>query len=207
MELTFSFSWVKMERRFSVRTVCSLDCELSQSRSGPAVCVIRKHFMNHLPQEIDHLSFYSDSWSGQNRNIKLTLVLKHFLAKTEIQLIEKKDFISGHSYNSCDQCFGKIEQARRLFEVIPTPDHWIDIIKSSTKQSVFEVTRIVTADFVSSKNLKTLITNRKVDMKKEKINWFSTRCFKYDREQLFSICMIDDEEKVQKLNIRKRKIT
>ena len=28
-----------MKRRFSVRTVCSLVCELSQSRSGPSTCL------------------------------------------------------------------------------------------------------------------------------------------------------------------------
>ena len=31
------FTWVKMERRFWVRTVCSLVCELSQSRSEPLI--------------------------------------------------------------------------------------------------------------------------------------------------------------------------
>ena len=91
--------------------------------------------MDHLPEEFDHLILQSDSrwfsntsWQKQKYN------------------------------NSCNQCFGKIEQARRLFEVIPTPDHWIDIIKSAKKQSGFNVTKIVTANFVSSKNLETLIT-------------------------------------------------
>ena len=31
------FSWLKIERRFSVRTVFSLVCEFSQSRSGPSI--------------------------------------------------------------------------------------------------------------------------------------------------------------------------
>ena len=140
--------------------------EIINSRGGQEIvsCLLG-HFRDHLPQEIDHLILYSNSCSRQNRNTKLTTVLKYFLEKIEIQLIAQKYFISGHDYNSCDQYFGEIQQARRLFKVILTPDHWIDIIKNVTKQPGFEVTKIVTADFVSSKNLETLITNRKVDMK------------------------------------------
>lgn len=133
------------------------------SRGGQEVasCLL-KHFQNNLPETVKHVILYSDSCGGQNRNIKVALILKHFLASSNLDLIEQKFFLSGHSFNSCDQNFGYIEKEQRKYETIYDPDHWVDIIKNTRKtEPKFNVTKMEAKDFFTSQDLQQVITNRK----------------------------------------------
>lgn len=114
------------------------------SRGGQEIgsCLI-DHLKNHLDESVENLILYSDSCGGQNRNIKVTLLLKHFLASSHLSSITQKFFVSGHSYNSCDRCFSIIEKAKKLIDVVATPDDWLKIIKDSKqKQPVFVVKKM-----------------------------------------------------------------
>lgn len=76
-----------------------------------------KHFFSILPKDTRKVILYSDSCSGQNKNIKLALFLKKILSIWEyapLQTIEQRFFVSGHSYNSCDRSFGIIEKQKRF---------------------------------------------------------------------------------------------
>lgn len=71
-------------------------------------CLYR-HFSNYVPFDTKQIILYSDSCGGQNRTIKLSLMLKKFIADKKLpalETIEQRFFVSGHSYNSCDRCFG-----------------------------------------------------------------------------------------------------
>lgn len=58
---------------------------------------------------------YSDSCGGQNRNIKISMLLKKYLhdlaPEDALEPIEQKYLVSGHSYN---RCFGMIEKKRKI---------------------------------------------------------------------------------------------
>lgn len=88
------------------------------SRGGQEIgsCLV-EHLKNHIPQNTKTVKLYSDACGGQNRNIKLTLMLKKFLhdllPDTSLESIQQKYFVPGHSYNSCDRCFGLIEKAKK----------------------------------------------------------------------------------------------
>lgn len=169
---------------------------------------IRKHLLNYLPDPIEHLTLYSDSCRGQNRNIKMTHMLKHYLASSEIDLIEQKFFLSGHSYNSCDRNFGLIEKERRKHEIVNSPDHWIEIInKTKKKEPTFEVTKMRSNDFFTSQELQKLIVNGKVDEKKNKINWLKTRTIKLDKEKPFYLYMVYDDKLQRRVDIGKKNVT
>lgn len=107
----------------------------------------------------------SDSCSGQNRNIKMSLILKHVLANwdnPEMKTIEQHFYIPGHSYNSCDRSFGTIELQRRRTEDIFLPQHWINVIKQAKKKEPkFVVVEMTKEDFLSSKTLEESVVNRK----------------------------------------------
>ena len=51
------FGWVKMERTFSLRTVCSLVCKLSQSRSGPSTYLVDEEIKK------DRVGQMRDKWN------------------------------------------------------------------------------------------------------------------------------------------------
>ena len=166
------------------------------------------HFKKHLPSTIKHLILYSDSCGGQNRNIKLTLMLKHYLASSNIESIEQKFFLSGHSYNSCDRNFGIIEKERKLHKVISRPSDWVNIIQSAKKREPkFTVTEMDSDDFFECETLTDIIVNRKVDKNKNKISWLDTRSILYKKDQLFDIIITDDNNKRQVIDIQKRNVS
>lgn len=85
-----------------------------------------KHFDNYLPHNTKKLMLYSDTCGGQNRNIKMSMILKHFLNKWEhddLQTIEQRFYISGHSYYACDRCFATIKKQKKVTENIFIPQH------------------------------------------------------------------------------------
>lgn len=138
-------------------------------------CLI-KHFSNFVPTNTVKIILYSDACPGQNRNIKTTIMMKKFLdscPNSELKSIEQRFFVSGHSFNSCDRCFGLIERQKRQTELIHVPQHWINIIEQSKKRDPqFTLVEMKRGDFLSSEKLEAAITNRKKSLDDEKINWF-----------------------------------
>lgn len=68
----------------------------------------------------------------------------------ELQSIEQRFFVSGHSYNSCDRCFGVIEKQKRITEMIYVPQHWVNIIaQAKKKEPKFNVIEMKREDFLS----------------------------------------------------------
>uniref|UniRef100_A0A1B0DBG1 Uncharacterized protein n=1 Tax=Phlebotomus papatasi TaxID=29031 RepID=A0A1B0DBG1_PHLPP len=125
------------------------------SRGGQEIgsCIL-KHVKNHIGDNVTNLILYSDSCGGQNRNIKVTLLLIHLLTGHQsLRIIDQKFFVSGHSYNSADRCFGLIERAAKKEETISTPQDWMTIIRAARQRNPFEVIKMTSDDFVSSSEL------------------------------------------------------
>jgi hypothetical protein len=63
-----------------------------------ASCLIY-HIKNHIPEDCKELILWSDSCPGQNKNIKITLMLKKLLNDDLgiLNSIQQKYFVSGHS--------------------------------------------------------------------------------------------------------------
>lgn len=136
-----------------------------------------KHFKNCVPMNTKTIIVNSDACPGQNRNIKTTLMLKKCLdswPNENLQSIEQRFFVSGHSYNSCDRCFGLIEKQKKITEAIYTPQHWVNIIAQAKKnEPKFTVIKMEKKDFFSCEQLENAITNRKVTTSKEKVEWLN----------------------------------
>lgn len=151
-------------------------CETTSSRGAQEIasCLI-KHLENYIPNDTERVILFSDSCPGQNKNIKLTMVLKLILERSSSLIsIEHHFFVSGHSYNNCDQSFALIERQKRLTENIFVPKHWNNIIRLAKKTEPYFITpEMMKDDFFSCENLLKLIINRKISMEKEKINWFN----------------------------------
>lgn len=162
------------------------------------------HFKHFLPLNTNHIILYSDSCGGQNRNIKLKLMMKKFLCGNErIFEIEQKYFIPGHSYNSCDRCFGLIEKQKKNTENIFCPQHWTNLIRQAKKnEPKFVVTELSESDFFPSVEQEKLIVNRKRTDDGEKINWFSIRKIINDASDPFVIKLeINGDKNTKIINI------
>lgn len=168
------------------------------------------HLKHHLPSTTDHIILHSDSCGGQNRNIKITLMLKKFLCdEGSIARIEQKYFIPGHSYNSCDRSFGLIEKQKKQTENIFCPQNWANLIQRAKKnEPKFVVTQLSEADFVSTKQLENLIVNRKKTKNNEKINWFTIRKIVNNVSEPFMIDLeIDGDDETKSIDISKKNVT
>lgn len=152
---------------------------------------LKKHFEKFVPKETEKIILISDACGGQNRNIKTTLCLKKILDSwpyDQLKSIEQRFFISGHSYNSCDRCFGVIERQKKVTEMIYVPEHWINIIKQSKKsEPKFVVIKMSRKDFFSCKQLESITTNRKKSLNKDKVEWLKIQKIVYNRSTPFNL--------------------
>lgn len=111
----------------------------------------------------------------------------------------------GKSYNSCDRQCCEIERAAKMFAIIETPNLWIKIIKEvKQKEPKIIVTKMGMENFVSIQELTNLITNRKKDTDKARVNWLKLRSLQYDRKQPFRIFAFNDANVQLRIYIRKR---
>lgn len=136
-------------------------------------CCLLRYLHDNLPSETKRLILYSDSWYGQNRNIKVLLILQMFLQSwphANLKNIEQRFFLPGHSYNSTDKCFKLIEKQRKSSEVLLNTSHIIGIIEKVEKHRIV-VTEMLKDHFLSTKPLESLIHSKKYTNKDEKIRW------------------------------------
>lgn len=184
------------------------------SRGGQEIgsCLL-KHFKDNISSETNRIILYSDSCGGQNRNIKITMLLKKFLDDVSpdesLEFIDQKYFVSGHSYNSCDRAFGLIEKHQKnSANGIFTPDDWICLIRDAKKnEPKFNVIVMQKEDFLSSTPLHSMIVNRKKNTEGEKINWLHFRTISYPKEDPFLLIISCGAGKKQYVRLDKKNIS
>lgn len=149
-----------------------------------------KHFLKYISHDTKRIILYSDSCGGQNRNIKITMMLKHFLANVWkhkcLEAIEQIFYVSGHSYNSCDRSFALIEKQRKMTENVLVPQHWFNIISQAKKKKPkFVVVNMTRNDFYSAEELVALISNRKKSVDGKALSWLGFQHMVYKRSEPF----------------------
>lgn len=149
-----------------------------------------KHFINKVPKDAQKVILYSDPFSGQNRNFKLTLMLQRlckFCQKNGLISIEQRFFVPGHTQSSCDRILGAIEQRMYSTETKCVPKDLIDVIRNSRKnESEFTITEMKKNDFFSTKPLEEFIVHPKFSVNNEKIDWSAFQKIIYSKDDQFS---------------------
>lgn len=151
--------------------------ENEASRGTQEVGSCLKKYINTITAPVKHLILWSDSCGGQNRSIKLVLMLIHVLQlHSSLQTISLRFRLSGHSFLPNDSDFGDFECAlKRNHEKVCTDKAYMKIMEDCRKENKFEVIRMSPSEeFFSVKTLEEVITNRKVDVNKKKISWLDT---------------------------------
>lgn len=172
-------------------------------------CVI-KHLETYDNFNTRKVYFYSDKCGGQNRNIKMTLLLKKILCRlNNIDIITQNFFISGHSYNSCDRCFAMIENQRKLTTEVYIPRHWFNIVQSAKKKEPkFEVTEMAQNEFISSNDICSLIVNRKITSMNSKISWLNIDTIENRKHEPFKLFLKETNNPTQYIvNLHKAGVT
>lgn len=174
--------------------------EDTASRGPEEIASCLLHYLEKLPPTVTEVVLYSDSCSGQNRNITVSLMLKHFLSRSpNVQKITQKFLVSGHSFNSCTRNFGLIEKESRKHKIIATLDEWASVIEKSKRSiPVFKVTQMKTTDFLSFTELQGMICNWKKDVGKNKVSWIKMWQIEYLKNDIFKLYVTNyDGEKIE----------
>lgn len=141
----------------------------SQDPQEIAFC-LKEHFERNLPNTTKEVTLYSDSCGGQNRNVKMSVMLSKILqSHPSLEVINQKFFIPGHSFSTCDQDFGITEKEKRYQKNIYLPDDWNEVIQASKKKDPkFVVTKMDSSKFFSCAKLlkKNKIANQKISVDK-----------------------------------------
>lgn len=157
------------------------ETEGSRGSQEVAAC-LKKHIVSNASSH-KHIITYSDSCTGQNRNIKTVLSMAKLIQSTDIkaEIIDLKFLVSGHSYLPNDSDFGVIELKGRKTANIFSPNDWYDVIHHSKSKNPFVVTEMKREEFLSTKPLQDAVTVRKKTVDGTAVNWMEMRWIRLER--------------------------
>ncbi|CAH1634676.1 unnamed protein product [Spodoptera littoralis] len=180
-----------------------LEGEAGRGAQEVGSCLVR-YIKHKMDPKVEELALWSDCCGGQNRNIKIVLMLKALLnSHPSLQTITFKYLESGHTFLPNDTDFSKIEYQLKFHERIYTAEDYINVMKSCRKKNPLKVYRMQMKDFVSTSKIEKKIVNRKTFISKEKVNWLKTKEICIKKNFKHSIFMKIDGV-VKELNIEKK---
>lgn len=113
----------------------------TENQAGRGAQEIGSCLIKFIAKEVENgtkdLVLWSDSCGGQNRNIKMVLILKSCLeAHPTLKTIYMKYLVSGHSFLANDTDFSDIEGALKHVQRLYLPNDYIQVMKSARKKSL-----------------------------------------------------------------------
>nr|XP_022905846.1 uncharacterized protein LOC111417713 [Onthophagus taurus] len=152
------------------------------------------------------VTVYSDTCGGQNRNINMCLALMRFIQsdETNIEVIDQKFLVPGHSFLPNDSDFGSVELAAKG-KVIYVPENWYEIMTNCRNKKKFIISTMNKNDFFSTENLKRNVSNRKINIENKRINWLKIQWIRIQKGSPYKIMYketLEDMIEFDVLNIK-----
>lgn len=167
-----------------------------------------KHLTTQIPRNVERVIYYSDTCGGQNRNSHVAAMFTWFmqLGDCNIQIIDHKFMVPGHSHMEVDTDHGKIEKRKKKTEInIYHPHDWMQLVKSTGPK--FRVIEMTQTDFLEfSSLLKGPLVSKKRSMEGNDFKWLETRWLRYNKQfgQILYKQNLDDATPFQSLELRRR---
>lgn len=119
-------------------------------RGGNEIASCIFDFLSKVPSEVKHVTFYSDCCPGQNRNSYLSAMFKLFLqSSTNIDTIDHKFLIPGHTHMECDSDHAVIEKKKKVTSLkIHYPRDWFQFVRSVGGKRNFQVIEMTQENFL-----------------------------------------------------------
>lgn len=132
---------------------CYIWNENNGLRGSDEIGSILFKFLKTLPAETKHVSFFSDSCGGQNRNRFIASVLKVAVAILPLDCIDLKFLEVGHTQMEVDAMHSVIERHTKSLTVY-SPLEWPNIVRGSKRNKPYIVNDIIYQDVFDLKKLK-----------------------------------------------------
>ena len=170
------------------KTQCCMWHEGIGNRGPCEIGSCLQQFINKLSNNIEHVIFYSDSCSGQNKNnyiaaMFLALIQNH----PHIKIIDHKFLLPGHTHMECDSDHAVIERAKKIegFSV-QSPEDWYNIVRKVRGKNPFNVVTMDHKNFFDFEKLfkgDSPLVLRHKNCQKQKIKWQNIRWIRYKNDQ------------------------
>ena len=145
---------------------------------------LTKHITTYVPKEVENLILWSGSCGGQNRNIRITILMQHLLQNHQtLQSISFKFRVPGHSFLPNDSEFGDVECAMKRQQRLYLPEDIIAVMRDCRRKNKFAVSRLSQNDFVTCRELENKLVNRKYDVTGMPVSWLNTREIKLHKSE------------------------
>lgn len=128
------------------------------SRGSQEIMSCLLKYIKSLPPTVKHLDAYSDNAGGQNKNKNIVKFWCFIVSNTEIQTVDHKFLVSGHSFLECDQDFALIEKFKRNSSFVFVPEDWYSLVAKASRK--FTVSQMSQEDFKSIDEMSKLMKNQ-----------------------------------------------
>ncbi len=164
---------------------CFLWDETEGKRGAAEISSILLKYLQNLPKNVNHITSFSDTCAGQNRNRFITATMMYAVQTlNNINTIDLKYMESGHSYLEADAMHATIEAASRHLNVYTTRE-WELVIKTARRRPrPFIVTVLNHADFFDVKKLATdYIRNTTKTVENKTVNWLNIKWLRFEKSK------------------------
>lgn len=162
--------------------------ETVASRGSQEIASCLSDYLKHEMTEKTHIIAYSDTCTGQNRNIKLALTWMKIVAESDnnISVIDHKFLVSGHSYMRNDADFGNIESAAKN-KVHYVPSDWCETVRTARRKNKFCVRVMQQHQFKSTVQLERAVIRKKKNEDGAPVNWLKIMWMRFTKDSPHTI--------------------
>lgn len=193
----------------SNKPMCLMWHEVVAKRGGNELASCLLQYLKSIRNNCKHLTLYSDSCAGQNKNAFVATMFTIFMQSANtFETIEHKFLVPGHTHMECDVDHSLIERKKKRTHVpIHHPRDWFQFVGSVGSKNVFQVKEMKHNLFLNfSPILKEKFLWRKVNENGEVFKWSTVKWLKYTKNfgLIYYKNSLSENEPFKILNIKKR---
>ena len=163
-----------------------------------------KH-MCSLPSYVSHVSMFCDSCCGQNRNKYIALALLHMIKQSNLNIIDMKYLVSGHTHMEVDSIHSAIESAKKNARIY-IPEDWYNIIRMARRARPYLIVPLSFESFLDFKQNTQQVDNTKFDEEGKPVKWLNIRWIRATRWNPNTILFkYNFESEFKALNLKRQK--
>ncbi|XP_072376507.1 uncharacterized protein [Diabrotica undecimpunctata] len=150
-------------------------------------CLLK--YLYSLSETVTHVSTFSDTCGGQNRNKYVSAALLYAVNTIKhLEVFDLKFMETGHSYLEADSMHATIERARKHKKIYSTREWSVLISAARVKPKPYCVHNLNFNDFYDLQKLADLMTpNNTLNTDKEKVQWLKIKWIRFEKKDPFLI--------------------
>ncbi|CAH1643294.1 unnamed protein product [Spodoptera littoralis] len=168
---------------------CMIWTEINGKRGSVEIASAIYLWIKNLPEAVTHVTLYSDTCSGQNRNQYIAAFLLYLVhTHRTIKVLEQKYLESGHSYMEVDSMHSAIEKEKKYTDTFSIID-WKGIMQRARSKrqnknvNPYKVTELSYQDMIDVKSLSSkIIKNTTIAENGEKVCWLKIKCLRFQKD-------------------------